>query len=1601
MDFKDSFEQYFNKDSILRYYLFDLFIGGIDGLSKNFHLCSWDGQIFYCLPYDLDSCLGGTNTGYLRVPASCEIGTLYDTDGTTILEENHFNSWNSRLWARVRSTFSVELNQMYTTLRSNGLFTLENMLSYFEKVWEVIPPKMYNESQQIKYINDGATGMVALHGNRKLQIKKWLRERIAYLDSKFGYYAGGGVNEQYVNFRMNYQGAVSLDISTYYTIYAKVRWASKNEQVIRIAKGQKKTFSYYSDVGTDREVMIMLPESLKTIENISNIHPNSIDISKATKLTQIEAHNPNLFSVDLSKNKYLRKVDFNGCTNLGTETATMALNYCKYLNYVDLRGTQITSVTFNTKGGSLRQIYYPTTIQSINLANQALLTDMVLPYGTDGSKAPIDLATISIENCPSIERMIDLASDPTSLNGMKYCRNMTLNNSIKLSRINFNGFTRLANVNLQNMETLEEVDFNNLTEVGQTSSLRYIGVSACPKLVNIAMNCDDPNYEIRWADESILDLQTSGAIKEVESNCIIKGLQTIILPSTIEGLYFTSDYGSGYSDVKNIWSAEACTVSKSGVYPTAKHLNSEDTVDEYVGIDFRGLHLLNIDLGGLVNIPEAINFSLYPTHVNPNFNLNRNGTTLPYLQPEGTLDLSNYTGSLAKFFNGVDFDKLTLACSKPLEQTDYSYCFYNSSFSSTEQLMPLISQINNAQNLSYMFYKTTIDTIDVLESIALANNGVIYDYCFGECQNITSVDDLVLSAKVISAIGMFYKCPNLASATYVQIKVNGSISRIFSDCRKLSDITGMTIDNIRDASYMFNNDSRITTMLDKVPQTCNCADYMYAYTNITSCDFRDKEFGSGSCTYEGFIAGASGMTVYLKFTTGNPTKIGGVLVDTSNMVVDISNLNMDGYTNFSNWFKDKTALKQIMMDNVVWSNSTINLSNAFNGCTSLTHDFLFPLNVSNVTNCYLNCTNLKDVHSNWTQEYTFGITPNNCYLGCDNTQTLDGELVRNSFTTPLDDCPVLWGGYGFVKEWTGIYEIKIPSNNYTIKITNTMDDGAINWGDGTVEKVGIMDYDVTRTENQDKWVTHTYATAGTYTIKGKTTLSCRKMHGTGFPPDSTILPYITKVLQMPYRCGSGAGTSRDGFWGSYFRNATGLVYADISNINPYAPNLSDTFKGCNNLETVIFPKELLTSTSLSLQGLFVNCWKLKIDSSAFAKCPNCKSINIGGMFQGCGRDVVLEEGEEYIIDLSEMFTYSGEGGISTPTGLGSVFAQCGATKIKLPNNFTVPNFADGRSTFRQCPNLKYIDLNGATFKHRDFRNAFGDNPQLETIDFTGVKLIAIQYLASAFAGNPKLKNIIVGEGEYVDLTDVYDTSNPTEPQYLFQSCSSLTDLSMFKMSANYNRWQSTFNGCSSLTKLPIFIDLKTGTETKHLTSVNYGFESTFRLCSSLIDLSKYTFEMINPYSNGMGDCFSGCQSLIHIGRLICKGKFDGIFYNCKELTTVDELQLYRPTETVNEDGTISQNFMVWSSNAFFGASKLTNVTFTGETQCAYQSNTQWQVPPFSRESILSLFNILSPARAINGLTNTITINRNSYRLLSSADIAIATDKGWTIVQSAN
>lgn len=116
-DFKDTFESYFNKESVLKYYLFCLCFASVDTLAKNLHFARYT-DVWYILPYDLDSVLGGSNVGFLNISSSCEVGNVYDEKNPeVIVEPNQFNSWNGRLWARIRNIFAADLTAMWTTLR--------------------------------------------------------------------------------------------------------------------------------------------------------------------------------------------------------------------------------------------------------------------------------------------------------------------------------------------------------------------------------------------------------------------------------------------------------------------------------------------------------------------------------------------------------------------------------------------------------------------------------------------------------------------------------------------------------------------------------------------------------------------------------------------------------------------------------------------------------------------------------------------------------------------------------------------------------------------------------------------------------------------------------------------------------------------------------------------------------------------------------------------------------------------------------------------------------------------------------------------------------------------------------------------------------------------------------------------------------------------------------------------------------------------------------------------------------------------------------------------------------------------------------------------
>ena len=1052
-DFKDTFESYFNKESVLKYYLFCLCFASVDTLAKNLHFARYT-DVWYILPYDLDSVLGGSNVGFLNISSSCEVGNVYDEKNPeVIVEPNQFNSWNGRLWARIRNIFAADLTAMWTTLRSNGTFNYDNFIKYFDEIWDAIPPTMYNSSQQIKYIDYGTTGQVALHGNRKHQIKKFLRERLAYLDSKFGFYSDGGA-ENYANIRMNVLGDVSLTIETYYPVYYTIKWATNNIETHRIAKNTKYTFSYFSDVSTDREVLLYLPHTLKSIENLDSLQPASIDVSKATKLTKLEVHSEKLYSVNVTNNKYLRTIDFNGCKLLGTDTiSTLSILYAKYLKYLDVRGTQLTAVNFSPQGGSIVDCYLPNTITSLTIQNQLLLTNLIIP---GGDNTPRDLATVTIDNCPLITKLSDTESS-YPFDVFKYCRTLNINNSfLTMNEIIFDGFTRLQSVSLSNMEALTDLGLNDLCLKGETSTLRYIGISSCRNLTDLSLNCTSNNYEIAFANSSLLDLSTSN-VTQLSSNCVMKGLNTIVLPVCIENMYFTNEYGTGYSDVRNIWSASTAVVDSSGVFPTARHMNyNTNIVDEYEGIDFYGLHLYNIDLGALVNIPDAINFSLYPTSVNPNFNLNRDGVEHPFLQPTGVLDLSDYTESLAKFFNGVDLDKLYVACRKDLPQTDLSYCFYGSSFSTPTRLDNILNHITTVSNMEYCFYGTSTSNIDVLNHVNFLP-GTSLRYCFAGCPNINELSDVTLSSNIGDAsymfsgsglrsinnvstscrtiIGMFSNCDNLvevnnftASATtsyeslfegcrgmtvapIVEIpNTIINISKMYKDCSSLVSIDGMVLHgNITETSEFI---AGCNNLINANNVTIAGSFYNDIFRGITSIKYVNNlliSYVGRSMTFAHMFDGCSNL-VEMSFHDDSYVKdvisMDYMFAGTSMRTVDFSNVNFEKVNSIRYMFANG------LMEEFSYTVpiTIISIQGFLSGCRNLKtlRNFIIPTNVSTLN--WLDDTSVENLidcsfntqYTRFTDYTSLKVVENLEYTGTDFSNYFKGctSLQRVSLTLP-------------------------------------------------------------------------------------------------------------------------------------------------------------------------------------------------------------------------------------------------------------------------------------------------------------------------------------------------------------------------------------------------------------------------------------------------------------------------------------------------------------------------------------------------------------------------------------------------------------------------
>ena len=1190
---------------------------------------------------------------------------------------------------------------------------------------------------------------------------------------------------------------------------------------------------------------------------------------------------------------------------LGTDTiSTLSILYAKYLKYLDVRGTQLTAVNFSPQGGSIVDCYLPNTITSLTVQNQLLLTNLIIP---GGENTPRDLATVTIDNCPLITKLSDTESS-YPFDVFKYCRTLNINNSfLTMNEIVFDGFTRLQSVSLSNMEALTDLGLNDLCVKGETSTLRYIGISSCKNLTELSLNCTSNNYEIAFANSSLLDLSTSN-VTELRSNCVMKGLNTIVLPVCIENMYFTNEYGSGYSDVRNIWSASTAVVDTSGVFPVARHMNyNTNIVDEYEGIDFYGLHLYNIDLGALVNIPDAINFSLYPTSVNPNFNLHRDGVEHPFLQPSGVLDLSNYTESLAKFFNGVDLDRLYVACRNDLPQTDLSYCFYGSSFSSPSRLNNVLNHITTVSNMEYCFYGTSTSNIDVLNSVNFLP-GTSLRYCFAGCPNITELSDVVLSSNIGDAsymfsgsglrsinnvstscgiiIGMFSNCDDLvevnnftASATtsyeslfescggmtvapIVEIPSTiVNISKMYKNCSSLVSIDGMVLHgNITDTTEFI---AGCSNLINANNVTIAGSFYNDIFRGVTSIKYVNNlliSYIGRSMSFAHMFDGCSNL-VEMSFHDNSYVKdvisMDYMFAGTSMRTVDFSNVNFEKVTSIKYMFANG------LMEEFSYTvpNTIISIQGFLSGCSKLktlrnftissnvsTLDWLADTNIENLINCSFNTLFTK-----FTNNTSLKVVENLEYTGSD-------------FSNYFSGC-------------TSLQRVSLALPSTTTKAENTFANcpnlTQIDFKDSDLSNVtsinGMFNGDTSLTTINNLRIVKSSTTANNTTL-------------VGCPISNTDGLYINSnsALNM-FRLGAESAIT---------------AVTDFE-LGSNANNLSELFMNNPNMTHDI----TIPSHVHSVEKMYYNCPNLTYATSNWS---NIYDLNID---TNPNNDVVTANcyGECTNIQYIDNELYMNEYGELTaiyaiPEEWGGIL-NCSANQTvfyvnsDLLTEYTITlNGSDGVYTTEWGDGTTDKRVSHTYSKSGSFRivtnnsETFGTGSQIP--DNFRVAITRVLHLDETITNGSHLFD---GCTNLLEIKPLVNTFNTVD--YMFNNCNNLLDVNMSGVSfGNYTSATYMCNGCSKFTKTPISVIPDT------CMNISYLFAN-----SGIMDISGLTFgsgisnitswippklttannvTIKNNYVN-----FNGCSTLISCDNFTFTGTLmNEMFNNCGKLQSVKNLR---------------------------------------------------------------------------------------------------------------
>ena len=203
--------------------------------------------VWYPHPYDLDSCLGSDNSGYLRYGVDIEMLPTLENPGfndfytkTWNNQATPFNTAVSSLWYKFQRVFSEELIERYGQLRDDKILDLNTFKKYYydEEIGRMTK-KDYNDDGYAKYVSDELANVVVEGEEKKVypssyafinrgddwgRLYSWMEKRLIFLDSLYDY----GQKSSVVEARAM-AGDYLIELTTHDPQYVTVVWSNESD----------------------------------------------------------------------------------------------------------------------------------------------------------------------------------------------------------------------------------------------------------------------------------------------------------------------------------------------------------------------------------------------------------------------------------------------------------------------------------------------------------------------------------------------------------------------------------------------------------------------------------------------------------------------------------------------------------------------------------------------------------------------------------------------------------------------------------------------------------------------------------------------------------------------------------------------------------------------------------------------------------------------------------------------------------------------------------------------------------------------------------------------------------------------------------------------------------------------------------------------------------------------------------------------------------------------------------------------------------------------------------------------------------------------------